>query len=456
MFSQFQQQEGSALITVLLIITVITILIGVFSTAFILRLRFIRNSINQMQAQYIAEAGIYKTLWLLSQKDGYRLASNKKNHSIPLFEGQAGAVTIDRWGGYYDVKSSAIFRNQQYTAHAIAGETIPPELDYAVMLGSNVHPLVISGRTEINGNIAVGKKGVKNTSRFNHGMAVPGNIEIRKELQLPYFNPVDFQNTIQDFKHLINSTNGSHIDGNLVIDPSMHLTDEIIHVSGNIIIECTDDKTMIDLVEGMMLIAVGDVHISSAARLGHRLQIVCSGQIEIDADVSFDDNILYAERGIHLSAACKGNVQIISNGLIIIDGNSTLSYPSVIYSGKDTRLKKLGLGIRIHGGSSVFGAVIHWHRVSNLKTLRDNTISVIIEAGAKVDGLVYNIGDTMFEGEVSGMIATRQFRNVAGSTVYINRLDDVIINRSIMGNRAILPLSFHPNARYGILNWVYE
>ncbi|MEE4312170.1 MAG: hypothetical protein V2J62_09925 [candidate division KSB1 bacterium] len=444
------------MITVLLVVTVFTILIGAFSTAFILRLRFIRNSINQMQAQYSAEAGIYKTLWLLSQKGGSHGQSDQKNQFISLFEDQSGTVTIGRWGGYYDIQSSALFKNRQHSAHVIAGERVPPELDYAIVLGSDMHPLVITDRTVINGNIAVGMKGVKNRSGFNHSRAVPGNIERRKELRLPYFNPVQFQNAIQYFELLIKTTNGSQIHGDLAIDASMQFSDEAIHVSGNIIVECTDEKAMIDLREGIMLIAGGDVHISSAARLGHRLQIACAGQLKIGANVSFDDNILYAGRGIHLSASCTGNVQLISNGLIIVDGNSTLSYPSTVYSARNVLSRKSPGGIHIRTGSTVHGAVIHWYKASTSRTLSDNKISVVIEAGARVSGLVYNIGDTMMEGEVSSLIATRQFKNVAGSTVYLNRLDDVIINRSIMDNRAILPLSFHPDARYGILNWVYE
>jgi len=55
---EIQNEEGSALLTVLIVIVIITVFIGAVLSGIVIQNRFIQEDIYETKARYVAEAGL--------------------------------------------------------------------------------------------------------------------------------------------------------------------------------------------------------------------------------------------------------------------------------------------------------------------------------------------------------------------------------------------------------------
>lgn len=89
-----KNQQGSALVTALIMVTALTVVAGTLLTAFTLHHRLARRDLNRLQAFYLAEAGVYKVLWYLSGHDGFDINWRPQNVPIQISEGDTAEIFL--------------------------------------------------------------------------------------------------------------------------------------------------------------------------------------------------------------------------------------------------------------------------------------------------------------------------------------------------------------------------
>jgi len=193
---RLKNENGSALVTVLIISTAVLIMAGSIISAVARHYRTALRDLYRTQAYYSAEAGIYKALWYLSGHGGHDISWRPHNEDISVQEGQEATVTVRERGGFLVVTSLATVRNQSELLNVTVGQNMPPQFDQAIMLGGADLPLVVTGDTRITGDISLGRSGVKSGNlkgiKYSGERLVWGKIHRGSPLRLPQFDAALF------------------------------------------------------------------------------------------------------------------------------------------------------------------------------------------------------------------------------------------------------------------------
>ncbi|MDZ7260562.1 MAG: pilus assembly PilX N-terminal domain-containing protein [candidate division KSB1 bacterium] len=328
--SLLNKDQGSALVTVLVMITILTLITGTIMTTVSLQTRFIKRDLHRTQALYLAEAGIYKALWYLSGHDGRDKYWRVSNHVLPLFDSLSCIISIEQWGGYLSLISLASCKKQTVSIRVLVGEEIPQSFDQAVIIGGGDYPLVVTGSNKIIGDVTVGAGGVKSGRikgvGFSGSQLVEGDIHIQIPPQMPYFDASLLENAIGSYQARLRNAQGLQIFSSQVFGtehPLNFKTNSLIFVHGDVVLQSETG-----IVEGPgTLVASGNIVVTDGVRLGRRILLISGKGIEVKGRVEVDEDILYAQSGILITGELQGSGQMFSPGHIYLAGRSVLTYP---------------------------------------------------------------------------------------------------------------------------------
>lgn len=439
------------MVSVLAMVTIITSIIGVIMMAAHLQWRFIRNEQNRIEASYLAEAGVYKTLWYLSGNGGKDLGWRPENEVIELFDEATASITVKEWGGYLRIISTAQARHVAKSLCALAGEIPPTAFQQAIVIGGVDYPLVVTGRNRIIGDVTVGPEGVKKGRLkgrdFDGENLVDGRIERRAPI-MPYFNPALLQNALQKYALILaDSTPPINSMGNAAL---LESREEKIHVDGDLRIHLTDStqKTW-----GPKRISCSkNILIDGAGQISDVVELIAGGKITVADQAVLKHGVLFARAGIEVSGKSEITGQLLSAGDIILKEQAVLHYPSVIYC----RSKFIGNAwrgrISLQDHAVVRGAIIldsgQWKRSEE-----NNDTIIEIAPKAKVVGAIYSTHNTAHQGEVTGSIITGQFFLYESPTIYLNWLQDAVTDRAQLPEGFLLPIGFSERPQLEVLRW---
>ena len=134
----WKEQDGSAIVTVLVMITILSAFAGTIMAIELVRHRFIRSDIHSIQAEYAAEAGIYASLEQLRVNPLWRPVYE----SLELPADIRAQVSVEAFGGYYLLVSTGLKGEQRVTIRAVAGKSLPLLLRLRWIFGIKVHGLM--------------------------------------------------------------------------------------------------------------------------------------------------------------------------------------------------------------------------------------------------------------------------------------------------------------------------
>ena len=449
-----KDQQGSALATVLIMITVLTVLSGVLFAAFTLHHRLARRDFNRLQAFYYAEAGIYKALWYLSGNDELDWFWRPDKQDISISNNQTAQISVKERGGFLEIFSSAQYNNQKRKLQVLVGQKMPDQFNQAIILGGKDFPLVVTGSNRIVGDVTVGKRGVKQGSikgsKFTGRKLVEGEIHKVSPPQMPTFDATLFHRSMQNFRDLLaNIPDSSSTDFD-----SVGLSDS----SGRNILylqEEWDSSVLADsLVKGVMtIVSEGDLQLSGSFRFMNQVVIVSLGKIVITDSVLLNDAVVYSETGISVSGNAKGAMQLLSPGDIEVSEQASLEYPSVLFTTGQLLENRWTGSIKIADSAKIAGVLIlPDSRPDSLKNLPRDT-RVVVESGAHVTGFIYSTNHTTIQGRVYGLVVADHFYLYESPTTYINWLKDAYIDRRKLGSGFMLPLMFTKKRSLEIVSW---
>lgn len=444
-----QNEEGSALATVLVIAVVISLFIGAILSGIVLQSRFIQKDINSFKALYVAEEGVYRFLNEYSITDNFQA-----NQTVILSNGDEAEITATPFGGFLDVESTTQIYNQQRTVRVLTGDKSSSVFRAAIALGDTNSALTVTGSTVVKGDMITSGRGIQTESfkgvpfrgslegirpQFNEENAIPILSTNLFELQELAFNEL-FEN--QNLRRFNSQYNGSSsLVPNLQKD-TLYYTENTEWISNQRVLFPMD---LVVIVDGNFIIN-GDYQFSPFTKVIVRDTLLVGGA------VSGKNVLLYAGKSIQIGGGASISAQVLSEGTIAIRDDAYLKYPSLVYSSKEFYEEGAREVINIRGQSIVDGTVIYPIQTN---TFNQDLFRVRIDTNATVRGSIYNLGQTELLGTVLGTVITNQFYFYDSPTSYINWLKDVTIDVSQRPENYVLPFGFTDSTNYAILDW-YE
>ncbi|HCI72509.1 MAG TPA: hypothetical protein DHV30_18725, partial [Balneola sp.] len=129
-------EQGSALITVLIIALIVALFIGAVLGGIYVQSTFIQQDIDRTKALYQAEQQIYEVLHSGEEPDS------------------TGIFTSNNYGGFLKITSFSEVKKQKITLEVLAGAFPDSVFDYAIALKDTNSSLSLTGSTTISGDIA--------------------------------------------------------------------------------------------------------------------------------------------------------------------------------------------------------------------------------------------------------------------------------------------------------------
>jgi hypothetical protein len=453
-------EQGSALVTVLSLITIVTILIGSVMAVVTLQRRFVRRDYFRIQARYLAEAGIYKAMGYLSGNEGRDKFWRPANSPMPLFDSLSCNISVTEWGGFLHLFSKANYKGQTASVQTFIGERMPPHFKQALIVGGVNYPLVVAGANKIVGDVTVGSGGVKPGEmkgiRFSGKRPVNGEINIQSPPQMPFFDNTIFESSIRKYQTMLATPGGVMFSGDQIFDLNNPLNfneNSIVYIDGNVTLRPTAGTDKSTRQRKGSIIVTDKIVVENGVNLGQCISLISDNEIIINGLVTIDEAILFAQNRISVKGNLQGSVQLLSRGDIRLEGNSRLGYPSLIYSTGKILKNKIEGKIEILDQTIVEGTIICYQEENPQKSSLKNNGLVVISEQAQLNGFIYSSNNTTVKGSVYGAVLTGKFFLYQSPTNYINWLKDATIDRSKLCEAFLLPLFFNVNPGFDVLSW---
>ncbi|MBS1624353.1 MAG: hypothetical protein JST83_10060 [Bacteroidetes bacterium] len=319
---------------------------------------------------------------------------------------------VEKWGLLSIVTARARLGSSAEVRSALVGEDLNRDTMPALYLADNSIPLVVCGRTSINGHCFLPKSGFKRgyIEGENTGIAKPvnGKIEVSTST-LP----------------VISVSAISAIDSAL----------------GQSLPCC--DSTAPDLpaastrsFDSSMLVYsfIGEIDIDNIT-LDGKIAIVSSKMIKVGSHASLHDVILRAPY-VLVESNFEGNCQIFATDSIHIQRGVSLSYPSMVCMRSDENtISKPRVQIDEH--AKVAGAVLLIKAYDPI----NKTINLSVSRRAMITGLVYCDGIADMQGNVIGSLVCINVAAQTNTGFYLNYLlNSTISSRAMPDHMAAVSL----------------
>jgi hypothetical protein len=423
----------------------------------LLQLRLILREKHRLQAFYLAEAGIYKAIWHLSGNGGKDIFWRPGNEAIEIFDNQMAASTVQQWGGFLQVSSTANVRRAGKSIRVLLGEQPPAPFQQAVFVGGVDYPLVVTGRNRIIGDVTVGPEGVKKGRikgrDFEGEHLVDGKVIRQRRPQMPYFNPVMMETVLRKYLEVLENPSGDQVfGGRTFVDGEMPPLAEArnFYVHGDVQLNYSDANTTI---RGPgMISSAGNIVVQNHTKITGYMELIAAGKIIVEDEARLENCILFARQGIEVSGDGKIEGQLFSPGDIVLKERAVLSYPALVYSPGALRDQTWQGQISLQDQATVRGTVILFPNKKHHDETYDATI-FSLGKNAKVVGAVYSRNHTSQQGTIYGTVITGQFFLYESPTIYLNWLQDAVTDRSQLPEGFLLPIGFNERPWLEVLKW---
>lgn len=444
------EEEGSSLIAVLIVITIISFLVGFVMLGNIIQNRFIQRDIDALQSRYAAEAGLFhyladSTLPLIPKTDSLQ---------IQLMDGSTfTTIKAEPFGGFLRLTSVAGRGEQRRTIRTLVGERANSLFDRAVVLGDVYSALNLTGNTSIRGDIVTGPLGIRKSPFKGKKFAgsVDGTISREDEPVLPAFNKALFNEEIAYCDGLLKNPPS---EAKIMNSGSVNLArielpeaGSTILVTGDLVLSSSKKRS---LPNELTIIVTGNLEMKSDIQLGSFSRFVAGKKLTITENVAGKNSLFYAGKELEVEGKGVLSGQFIAGKNILITGESYLEYPSVAYT---PGLEENGIRegrLELSDRAIVEGTLLI---PEPEKIVTGENSRLVVGKEARVRGGIYNTAQTELHGKITGSVMTMQFYFYHSPTSYINWLKDVSIDVGDRPENYVVPIGFSENRKFEILDW---
>lgn len=320
--------------------------------------------------------------------------------------GDTSEIHVTDWGAFRVVTAHTHHGNRSVSKSSMIGYTLETHLP-ALYLSDLNHPLKLGGNTRIEGEAFLPVKGVERGyiagKNYSNDQLIYGGQQQSKP-HLPALNPAYANLDVHAFLKKGIKADFFSKDSVFPFDTPTTVVSQVQplaihqHISGNIVLHSFDS-----------------IYVSPDARL---------------------ENVILIAPVVRFGEGFRGSVQVIAHERIICEKNVKLLYPSMLALNETSFHGDLAsASIEVHEGALVTGGILLTSQAPNFR----KPVSLRIDAGATVGGLIYNSGETALYGKVIGNLYTQAFKINAGGGSYTNYLVDALISRERLPKEFLYP-----------------
>lgn len=449
MWKNILKEDGSSLITVMVISTFISATLLIILSYLLIQTKHLYSKENYLTAKYNSESGIHLYLSELEKYWHCQKWMGLVNRTVNINPKDSVLINAYPWGGYIHLESYSQKRDQSFTLCTYIGLNPSAVFNSSVILNPKYSPLVLTGNTRIYGDMRTGKHGVKKGtlagkpfagSTLVYGEIIRSNVDQRPPIEKEYLHSLythfrltlshnaagNFDEIVSDTSNVISFAHYSNPTENILYITNKDLNLRNWHISGPLTIISKEKLT-----------------INSSLKLDNHIQILSYKSIIIKGKVNFEDVIFYSPENIIISKPNYFEGQVFSESSIQIKRNSKLDYPSVlmVFTEKDTG------SIQLYPGSNVSGSIIYLTGKDTL-LFGQSRGKIVIHDNAQLNGLIYSDNFTTLNGHINGTVITDRFYFYYSPTNYFNWINGATIDRETIKNNFKLPIFFKSSGNY--------
>lgn len=439
-----QDEQGSALASVLVISLIITLLIGLILSGIVLQSRFIQRETNSTKALYAAEAGLYE--FLNSSYEGI----DEGTFSFIKDEVKSEIEAL-RFGGFWEIRSKAIVHNQVRLIRVLVGEKSSSDFESGIMLKDSSFALTLTWNAKITGDVSLAKFGVRTSSLkgFPFRGKKEGDTNVRKPGEtFPELRTRHFDQQKERFDKLFESGRlerfKTRYSGNQRFMPqegdTLYVEEDTEWVT----------REIVNFPSDLTIVVEGNFVLNGSYKFGSFTKVIVSDTLLVGGSVTGTELLIYAGKSVQIGGGADIGAQVLSGGNIIVRDNAYLKYPSLLYSFKELYSGGTEEVIHLRDNAIIDGSVIYPYSTSSFT---QNLFRVKVDSNATVRGSIYSNGQTELEGKVYGSVLTNQFYFYEDPTDYINWIRDAEIDITKRPGNFVIPIGFSDSLKYQVVNW---
>lgn len=333
--------------------------------------------------------------------------------------GDSISIKKGNWGIFNIASVTASYNGKRKIKNFFFGDSGGPLLDGCLYVADHKAPIMLVGNTLLTGNAVLPKAGIK-----------PGYID-----QRGYDHNQLIRGKVRD-----------------AADSLPHIDQQLVYRWANVrrgpiesILPDTMASSFSDTPRTIYL--KNPITLSACSLSGHIL-ILSDSAVRISASASLE-NVIVSAPVIEVDPGFSGTVQLQASDSIILHNNCHLRYPSAL-----VLIKKTGVSfqpaIRIGENCELTGIALSHSsdRNDQIKTY------VELDRNSMVSGVVYVSGSLELKGSVHGTVLADQFIAKFASSILVNYLADVEINRSALSSFFTGPRILTDPGQNKIMQWV--
>lgn len=398
--------------------------------------------LDEVRANSLAESGIHDAIASLADNPQLR----RLERDLSLDSANHLSYSIRPWGAFLQVKCTGKGRLLSQSMTAIVGMRPPVFYDHAIIAIGSGYPLVISGSTEVVGDIFVGPKGVTageiNGRGFHGEQLVDGRIDTILPSVLPRFDDSVLEEFLDSLSELVATIRETDLSL-LYTDVDKQASEETAQaksVRTRADIEFNFSNALA-VPHPQFYFADRSIRITGRSHL--RGIVLCAGEVLMSHNSQLEDCIIVADR-VRLADDSRFAGQIIVKDTVIVENHATLDHSTLlILRGRKTDKNFSGL-VEIRSSGTIEATVVY----GRLTGIPENDGSnhtecrLRVAKNVRMSGLIWWEGTAELCGTFSGAIAVNCFSHYVQPTTYMNWLVDTEIHHSDLASTTAFPLVF--------------
>ncbi len=384
----------------------ITLILSILSGSLIL-LAF--NTRTIIERNFIVE----KQLTNVSSALNYYLTNaaewdSRESIILDLFEHGADSVNVrkKRWGLFDVITCQAHQGGARAESAFMVGDKRPGELTSLYLADQN-KPLAVCGKTLIRGKAFLPLQGVKRA--YIEGQNFMGNqlVEGVTQVSSSKLPDLEKENELSAFT-----------------DRQFSGTDSVIDIR-----DLESDKVVINSFRNhtIVLLTAGNLDLDNYMLRGNII-LKCSGAVNVKSSSQVEDIIIFG-KSIEIQKGFAGSFQAFAEDSIVVGEEVKLNYPSSVCI-LATKKTIANSRINLRRNCIVKGNVANFNAVD----IQSKYVSIRMDEGVKITGLVYTPGYMDFKGYVVGSLYAGGFILKTPSAVYENHLLNAVVNAAELPN----------------------
>jgi hypothetical protein len=439
---KFKQRRGVAIIYVIVISGIVSLIIGVMMTRYILHRQSIMSSFEKIRMFYTAEAGIKKAYYYLQEDEtkGFTWRTGNLIEDEPLSEhvfyqreDEVMLSVVDDCG-FLRIKSRAKGKFPK-TISVLVASTIPEDMRDNLHV-SSPKPLILNAGSQLKGTVKL------NHEPLFHGGGIDGVLETNPSLPFPGIINTSFVNSIHYFRYLLSTPHylNTELFSAQVFSPENPLPGREIFVNDAVLIENRDTDSVWQIRSDIIIVSTAEVQISGFTEM-RNATIIAIGPVRILDNAELRLSRIYSETSIELRQDTRFSGVLIAPEIHIAERAQILN-PSTVYCGSPLK----------QGRMMFYSELPVYCTVINLCSDKNSMIEIADHA--KINGFIYSQAPITHKGEISGFVYCKGFHDepVTQDTLNTNIISGIIKPIESVESMS-LPVIFQTVEAFKTIQW---